>query len=453
METQAQETAENPDAGSEAGTGFRSLALMRTLVVLGALVLGIGVLATFVKRVALDTPTWTSTSSQVLADKAVDNTLATYLTDQLYANTDVAGAIRSALPARAKPLAGPAAAGLRDFVQRAAAEALGSPRLQSVWTAANTRAHEQLVQLIDGGGSRLQTTNGDVVLDLRPLVEQIAGRAGVADRLGALPPDTGRIVLLHSSSLKTAQDGVKALRAVAYFAIFVVLLLFAAAVWVAPDRRKAVRAIAVSFLVVALVLIFVRRVLGDALINRLVHDVSYRPAASRVWWIATESLGLANATLLAVGVIGLVGAWLYGPSHRATAVRKAVAPWLSDPAIAFGVLAGVILLLLIWSPTPAAHNWVTAGILIALACIGLEVLRRKVVREFPDAERHPIWHWHHEESDESDGAPAGADDARLGRLEQLASLHERGILSDDEFAREKERLLAGRAATAGTARG
>jgi hypothetical protein len=34
-----------------------------------------------------------------------------------------------------------------------------------------------------------------------------------------------------------------------------------------------------------------------------------------------------------------------------------------------------------------------------------------------------------------------SNDDRLGRLERLAALHASGVLSDDEFAAEKQRLL------------
>ena len=42
------------------------------------------------------------------------------------------------------------------------------------------------------------------------------------------------------------------------------------------------------------------------------------------------------------------------------------------------------------------------------------------------------------------GAPppsVDTEDARLGRLERLATLHEKGVLSDDELAAEKRRLF------------
>jgi membrane protease subunit (stomatin/prohibitin family) len=38
-------------------------------------------------------------------------------------------------------------------------------------------------------------------------------------------------------------------------------------------------------------------------------------------------------------------------------------------------------------------------------------------------------------------APAAADDSLVDQLEQLAELKERGILTEEEFARQKARLL------------
>ena len=37
--------------------------------------------------------------------------------------------------------------------------------------------------------------------------------------------------------------------------------------------------------------------------------------------------------------------------------------------------------------------------------------------------------------------PTSEEDARLARLERLGNLHEKGILTDEEFAAEKARLL------------
>ena len=82
-------------------------------------------------------------------------------------------------------------------------------------------------------------------------------------------------------------------------------------------------------------------------------------------------------------MIGLLGAWLTGPTTYATSTRRVLAPGLRQPAVAFGALALLVLLLLAWAPTPAARNVITAPILIAMAIVGLEALRRQTVREFP----------------------------------------------------------------------
>ena len=42
----------------------------------------------------------------------------------------------------------------------------------------------------------------------------------------------------------------------------------------------------------------------------------------------------------------------------------------------------------------------------------------------------------------ADGGAASASDDRISQLERLAQLHQQGILTDDEFAAEKTKVLA-----------
>ena len=112
------------------------------------------------------------------------------------------------------------------------------------------------------------------------------------------------------------------MHATANYLVILVVLIFAGAVWVAPDRRKAVRACAIGLLVAGLLLIFLRRVPRYQLIDQLVVDDTIRPAAHNAWWIATEPLRLILTTIIFVGLIGLLGAWLTGPTSYATAARR-----------------------------------------------------------------------------------------------------------------------------------
>lgn len=412
---------------------------MRGLVALATILAIVGAIGVWVERVALDPAIWSDTSGQILEDETVQQTLATYLVDQVYANVDVAAQIRAALPPRAQPLAAPAAAGLHDGAERLTQRVLARPRVQQAWRAANKEADRQLIRLIEDKGSVVRTNGGEIAIDLRPIVQQVVGRVGLTDRVeGRLPPDAGRIVLLKANQLSTAQTAVRVLRAVSSLIVILVVLIFALAVWIAPDRRRAIRACAIGLIVAGLVLIFVRRVFGSQLLDKIVADDSVRPAAHRIWWIATNSLGLAIASILFVGLVALLGAWIAGPGARATSLREWLAPYLRDPAVAYGALAVVILLLLAWSPTPAARKWVTVIILTALAAGGLEVLRRQAAREFPDAQRRPP------SLRRAAAAPAPSpEDDRLERLARLGELHSGGVLDDAEFAREKARVLSG----------
>jgi hypothetical protein len=383
------EPEQEPAAAKDHSSG-RTWA-MRGLAALASLVLILGALAVWVNRVALDSSQWSDTSVKVIQNDTVQSTLATYLVNQLYDNVNVAATIESFLPDAAKPFAPTVAEGLRAPATSAAQRALASPRLQEAWRTANERANRQLLRVIDDDKGALTTNGGAVVLDLRPLVLQVEGAAaglGVSNRLPALPPNAGHITLLKSDQLSFMQTSVHALKAAADFLVIIVVLIFAAAIWVAPDRRRAVRACAIALLVAGLVLIFLRRVLGDQLIDKLVVDETVRPAAHQAWWIATDPLRLITTTIVFVGIIGLFGAWVSGAGKHATTLRRWAAPYLREPWMAFGGLALVVLLLLAWSPTPAAHNWITTPILIIMAVAGLEVLRRQTAREFP-ASQYP----------------------------------------------------------------
>jgi len=93
---------------------------------------------------------------------------------------------------------------------------------------------------------------------------------------------------------------------------------------------------------------------------------------------------------------------------------------------------------------------VIAPVLIILGAIGIEALRRIVAREFPDAiERDMGRRIHSELRSAYHGVrrgtpPEAVADSRYSSLEKLASLHDRGAISDDEFAAEKAELLAHR---------
>jgi hypothetical protein len=166
--------------------------------------------------------------------------------------------------------------------------------------------------------------------------------------------------------------------------------------------------------------------------------------------MATDRLGNSNITLCSVALLLLLGTWFVGPGRRATSTRLALTPYLRDAGVAYGVYALALLVLVIWAPVNAARDPVMILILGALGAIGIEALRRIVVHEFPDATERDLGGRLHAATRRAYAgvrhgpAPAPEPHAEAGRyaaLGQLASLHDSGALTDQEFAAEKAALL------------
>jgi hypothetical protein len=443
-----------PPAGSAdpaPGNGRRRKTAIAVLVAVGSLMLGVAVLATWIDKVFLDSGTWADTSAAALQKPAVRTAVSEYVVEQVYANVDVPAQLARALPAQARGLAGPVAVAGQPYAQRAIAAGLARPGVVEVWRDANLRAHDQLMRILQGGSGPFTTGNGEVALDLRPVVNQLA--AGLTERTNrpvALPPDAGRFVLLRSDQLRLAQEGTKILRAVALPLGLLALGVYAVAVYVSRARRRTLRAVAFGMLAAGLVLVVVRRVIGDAVVDSLTQVPDVRAAGHAVWLLATERLAAANITLCTCALLLLGGVWFAGPGKRATHVRRATTPYLRDPSVAFGAYALVLLLLIVWAPVPATRDPVLLLVLASLGTIGIEALRRIVVREFPEATERELGGRiggglrAAYQGIRRGAPPEAAADARYSSLERLASLRDRGAISDAEFASEKESLLAGR---------
>ena len=152
---------------------------MWSLIVLASVVLILSLIANWVQTEALDTNQVKNTTDQILADQDVQQALATYTVDQLYANVDVQAQIQKELPSAAKPLALPVAAATRQLATNAAERALASPQAQNLVSTAVAGAQKQFVSLIENKDAYVSTTGGNVTLDYGSVVADLATRLGV----------------------------------------------------------------------------------------------------------------------------------------------------------------------------------------------------------------------------------------------------------------------------------
>jgi hypothetical protein len=439
-------------APSASGRGRRWT--VRALLVLGTLLAVVSIFAVWANRQLLNADNWTDTSSALLAEPAVQSQLAGYVVDQVYANVDVSGELRSALPPRPKPLAGPAANGLRDLAERTTTKALGRPRIQEAWRTANHATATQLIATIKGDAKVTRISGNAVILDLRPIVIEIAARLGLPNSLVAkVPASAGKVRVMSSDQLSTFQNGARGLGSLATILPILALSCLGLAVLLARDRRRLTLLWAGTDLAIAGgAALVARSLIGDHVVSALATTDAVKPAAEAVWSIGTRMLvDVAQATI--VGAIPLVlAALLAGPSRPAVALRRAAAPWLRDrPAAVYATEAILVLLVVASGPIPATRKVLPVLVMIGLLVLGVEVLRRQVAREFPDATagatRAAISASARSarEALTTRGRPAprpAAGQDRFARLERLADLHARGALTDGVFDSEKAALLS-----------
>jgi hypothetical protein len=356
-----------------------------TIIVIAAIFTLIGSLTIFVKREALDSQAFSVASVKMLQDQQVRDALSVYMTDQLFNNVDVQTQLEGVLPKATKGLAGPATGLLREFAPRAASDILAQPAVQNQFQTLTYNAHKRFMAIINGKSSgAVQTENGEVVLDLHPIVQQLADRLGLGAQVS---PDTGRLVVFTSSQLKTVQDAVKAIKVLNVFLIVLVLILYALAVWLAGGwRREALRASGWSLVIVGIILLIVRRIVGNEVVGSLVKTESDKTAVRHAWLIGSQLLADVAWAVVFYGVAIVIAAWISGRTRPAVAIRRWLAPSFSDRApIVWGVVVVLFLLLILWGPTTALQQW--WGILLAavLIAFGVWALRRETLREFPDA--------------------------------------------------------------------
>jgi hypothetical protein len=420
------------------------LIVARILVVLGVIVTAVAILAGYLRWQAFDDDTFRETATELIANDAVRDEVAATMVEELFANVDVQAELQQRLPPDQQRLAGPISAGLRELADRAAGQLLERPRVQALWRESVIVAHDQLVDLLRGDTTVVEVRDKAVVLDLRPLILRLGERIAIVGNLAdRLPEDAGQIEIMQADQLDRAQDATSLFEAVAAWIWVVPLALWAGAIWLAGGRRRLeVRAIALGLIVAGLLVLVVRSLAGDYVVDELATTSSVQEAAGDAWEISTRLLADGAWAVITMGLVALLGVWLAGRTASGIAARRWLAPVLARAELTYGILAVLFLLFIWWGPFAQARRPLYLVVVALLLVAGVEVLRRAAAREFPEAALveprellRPLGRLR------PGASGAGAARANLEQLERLARLHAQGVIDDEELAAAKRRLL------------
>ena len=143
------------------------------LVILAVIVFTVSVPAVWGARTVLNTDRYVATVAPLADDPAVQQAIATRLTDEVFAALNVQEVISDTLAAigeRATLLAGPLTNALHGFVQEQVLKVVQSDAFETFWVEANRFVHTQVLAILRGESDTVSVAEGKVLLNLVPLV-------------------------------------------------------------------------------------------------------------------------------------------------------------------------------------------------------------------------------------------------------------------------------------------
>jgi hypothetical protein len=326
--------------------------------ILGVVGVLVSVVAIWANRVLFDSDSVGNAVEQTLLEPEVTDALAVYLTDQILEAVQINELVADKLPDNLTALSPVIAGGARTVVQESFERVLANDSTRAVIVAASERAHDRVMQVLEGGSltDGANVENGEVSLNLLAIIGngleslQDAGlltrvdlpefdtSADPADQIAQLedaigrdlPDDLGQIVIYESEQIAAAQEAVaRAQQALVLFrrAIIAILILtvvsLVASFLLATRRRRAL--VTLSLGVVAAM------GLGRAVVRTVVQEVptlALKPGSRAALRSMVESLasGLMTAVTLALiaGLVVTAVAFLTGSSGTAVALRGRV---------------------------------------------------------------------------------------------------------------------------------
>lgn len=395
--TTAQAEPQTSDTSSRSRAPRWRRILVAVLVVIGCVLAPISVIGLWARNTMLDTDQYVDTIGPLAKDPAIQKAVADRVSKRLVSSVDIEGEIKATFP-RAESFAPSIAAGLETFVREATLRIAQSDRFQTFWENANRRAHSRLIAVLEGEGTEtVQTRNGQVVLNVGPLVDQVKKRL---DDRGITIFDNvetkGQFVLFDSEQLTKAQSAVRLLKRVTYLLPILALLAFAAAIALSPNRRRTVlrAALGLAFSM-ALVLIVFNLARGRYL-DAVEKAGRSREANAAAFDQVIDFLRISLRTVFAVGLVVAVGAWLAGPGRFSTRIREgvlglvrgkgdaevtAVGRFVSTYRVALRVVIvglGLLILVVLSHPGPVAV--LVIAVLVVAGLLLIEFLGRGAAR-------------------------------------------------------------------------
>ena len=323
------------------------------LVALTVLVFTATVPAAWGARTVLNTDRYVATVAPLASDPAVQRSIATRVTDQVFVALNVESVLSEHLPDQIAFLAVPLTNAVRGFVQDQVLKVVQSDAFVIFWSEANRFVHTQVLAILRGEGETVSVVEGKVLLNLMPLVNLALGsiQAVASDLVGRsitlptiepdevpaesvsklesalgvdLPDNYGTLAVYDAEELGALQEMLDLFQRLLLLLLILIPVLAGLALWLSLRKRRTLIQLTVGG---AIGLVLVRRlaIAGRESLYEQV-DVERFPSVRVLTDELMASLFRYTTILLVIVLVTLLIALVTGPYPWAASLRG----WVRD---------------------------------------------------------------------------------------------------------------------------
>jgi hypothetical protein len=328
------------------------------LIVIGCLLAPVSVLAVWGANEVSSTGRYIANIEPLIHEPSVQNALTDKVTTEITSHLNITGYTNQAaallndkgLPRVGTLLKtfGPAlASAVAGFIHAQVHKLVTSARFAQTWIQVNTVAHQTLVNALSGHTGAMAVSNGEVTIDLAPfiaIVKQALAARGFS-LINSLPTVHPTLTLFSARQLVKAQTAYRLLNDLKIVLPILALLLIAVGVYLARGHRRALIGAGLGFAASMLLLGAVLLVIRGIYLNSVPNSVLPSDAAAAIFDTVVRFIRTALRTLLVLGLVVAIGAFLTGPSVTAVRTRRAVTSgfaWLRQAGERGGVSTGPV---------------------------------------------------------------------------------------------------------------
>jgi hypothetical protein len=331
------------------------------LIVLGCILAPVSVLAVWTANQVSDTNRYVANVTPLISDPAIQNALTDKITNQIVTQLNVPGLTSQAatllnqkgLPRVATLLqgfSGSLESAVQGFVHTRVHKIITGPRMANAWVQVNRVAHEQLVAALSGrttSNSAVSVSNGQVTLDLAPFIE--IAKQDLASRgltiVNSIPIVHVTFALFPSKDLVKAQSAYRLINDLKWVLPIVTLILLGLGIYIAKGHRRATIGAGLGFAASMLVLGAGLLIARSIYLNAVPNNTLPGDAAAAAFDTLVRFIRIGLRTLLVVGLVVAIGAFITGPSVTARGIRSGFARafgWIRRRGESIGVSTGPV---------------------------------------------------------------------------------------------------------------